>query len=376
VTAFPRVLDLSTSVGSAYTARVLADAGWDVVRLTPAAGDSLADQPSRWGGGEGGARWFTDLGKRVLEPAGDVDGGLVDVLSRLAAAADVVVADLSPAGRLAAGLDRDAVAALRPRLVRTSVSPFGATGPKAEWAATELVMQAASGLMFLTGEWDQPPMQLPPYQAEMLGGVAAASATVAAVLAARLDGRRHAVDVAMVEALAGHGYTALGAYLDRGEVLRREQRVRAGLRMVPASDGFVYCAPGALATMRMDGIATLIDEPRLAEERFQTAEGRMQHQEEFLALFVPPFRRRTAQEWFQAAAEAHMTFALVQSIDDLFGCPQMAARQLFVETARPDGTTVRTPGRAYRLEGSAAADLRPVAPRAVSLDEVLADWAV
>ncbi len=374
MTGFPKVLDLSTSVGSAYTARVLADAGWDVVRLDPPAGDPLEAQPSRWGGGDGGARWLTDLGKRVVERGGASTDELSDALVQLAGSADVVVADLSPGGRTAAGLGDDAVAALRPRLVRTSVSPFGATGPKAAWAASELVMQAASGLLFLTGEWDQPPTQLPPYQAEILGGVAAASATVAAVLAARLDRRRRAIDVAMVEALAAHGYTALGAYLDRGEVLRREQRIKAGLRMVPASDGFVYCAPSALTTMRMDGIATLIDEPRLAEERFQTAEGRMQHWEEFVALFVPPFRRRTAQEWFQAAADAHMTFALVQSVDDLFGCPQMAARELFVETERPDGTTVRTPGRAYRLEGSAADDLRPVAPRMVPLDEVLEGW--
>ncbi len=83
--------------------------------------------------------------------------------------------------------------------------------------------------------------------------------------------------------------------------------------MVPAQDRFVYCAPGALATMRMDGIAQLLDEPRLAEERFQTAEGRMDNLDEFVGLFAPPFRNRTAQEWFERAEAMHMTFALVQS---------------------------------------------------------------
>ena len=107
-------------------------------------------------------------------------------------------------------------------------------------------------------------------------------------------------------------------YVYNGAVARREARVKGGLRMVPASDRFVYCAPGAVSSMRMDGVAQLLDEPRLAEERFQTAEGRMENYDEFVSLFVPPFKRKTAQEWFEGAEAMHMTFALVQTVDDLF----------------------------------------------------------
>ena len=119
----------------------------------------------------------------------------------------------------------------------------------------------------------------------------------------------------------------------------------------------------------------LLDEPKLAEERFQTAEGRMRNYDEFVELFVPPFKRKTAQEWFEAAEKMHMTFALVQTMDDLFGCPQIAARELLREVEGPGGVPIRIPGRPFRLEGGPEATTRS-APREPGIDtkEVLAEW--
>ena len=231
--------------------------------------------------------------------------------------------------------------------------------PKASWAASDLVVQAASGLLYMTGEWDQPPLQLAPDQAALLGGVTGASAATLAASLGRRTGTVQYADIAMVETLASFAYSAVSQYVHHGEVTAREQRIKAGLRMVPAQDRFVYCAPGAVAAMRMDGIAELLSEPRLAEERFQTAEGRMQNWDEFVALFVPPFRTRTAQEWFERAEAMHMTFALVQTVDDLFVCPQLGARGLLRDVARTGrghaaaaGTAVS--GRRHAVAGAAA----------------------
>ncbi len=228
--------------------------------------------------------------------------------------------------------------------------------------------------MFLTGEYDQPPQQLPPYAAAMTGGLAAASAAVAALLSARKDGLIRRVDVAQVEAMATLTYSPTSNYAQHGELARREQRVKQALRMVPASDRFVYCAPGAVGSARMDGVAKLIDEPKLAEERFQTAEGRMQNYDEFLELFVPPFQRQTAQEWFEQAEALHLTFALVQTIDDLFSCPQLAARNMLRKVPGPAGDPVSIPGRPFRLEDGPPAPDRPAAQAGEHTAEVLQDW--
>jgi crotonobetainyl-CoA:carnitine CoA-transferase CaiB-like acyl-CoA transferase len=364
-----RALDVSCGVGAAYAAKLLAELDWDVVKYEPPGGDPLRARVSRWGGGAGGAFAFVNQGKRGVSevPA--------DLLAELAAAADVVLGDFSPPGLTVAGLDAQAADKLVPGQAVVSVSPFGLTMPKASWAASDLVVQAASGLLYMTGEWDQPPLQMAPDQAALLGGVTGASAATIAARLGRRTGTVQYADIAMVEAMASFAYSSVSQYVHRGEVTAREQRIKAGLRMVPARDRFVYCAPGAVAAMRMDGIAELLDEPRLAAERFQTAEGRMQNWDEFVALFAPPFRTRTAQEWFERAEAMHMTFALVQTVDDLFACPQLGARGLLRDVPGPGGITLRLPGRPFRTDATPPPQLRPAPPEpGCDTAAVLADW--
>jgi crotonobetainyl-CoA:carnitine CoA-transferase CaiB-like acyl-CoA transferase len=369
VTVRPRAVDLSTGVGAAYAAKLLVEAGWDVVKIEPLAGDPLRWFESRWGGGAGGAFAFVNYGKRgVVAP----ERRLLEALVRVA---EVAIADFSPQGCRETGLAPSDYEALAPRLAMVSVSAFGLAGPKADWPSSDLVVQAASGLLFLTGEWDQPPMQLPPYAAAMTGGLAAASATLAAVRAARRDGSPRRADVSMVEALAAHTYQSTTRYAYRGHVMRREQRIKQALRMVPASDGFVYCAPGAVASVDMRGVSRLTGVPELAEERFQTAQGRMENWDEYCSLFIPPFAKKTAKEWFEEAEALHLTFALVQTIDDLFACPQLEARSFFRSVPGPAGASVSIPGRPFRVEGLPPPAERP-APAAPGQDTeaVLEEW--
>ena len=364
-----RALDVATGVGAAYATKLLADVGWDVVKIEPPGGDPLRSRASRWGGGAGGAFAFINHGKRgAVAPERDA-------LERLAESADVVIGDFSPGGCAESGGAVEDFDTLRARGAVISVSPFGLRGPGAQAASSDLVIQAASGVLFLTGEWDQAPQQLPPYQAALTGGVAGASAALAALVGGPEADAPRRIDVSMLEALASYTHRETSRYIYTGEVHRREQRIKDGIRMAATSDGFVYCAPYALALARMDGIARLIEEPRLAEERFQTAEGRMQHWDEFCALFIPPFAKRSAREWFERAEALHLTFALVQTVDDLFACPQLAERKRFVEVPGPAGDTVAIPGRPFRLDGGPPGAVRP-APRAPGEHqaEVMREW--
>jgi len=169
-----RVLELSSTIAVAQAARMLGDVGWDVVKVEPQGGDAQRSAGSRWGGGEGAAFAALNAGKR------SVCAGPAEV-ARLAAEADVVVGDFRPDQLAALDLAPTAFEELAPRVAVVSVTPFGLTGPKASWAATDMTVQAASGLMFLTGEANQPPQQLAPYQSELTGGVMAASAALAAL---------------------------------------------------------------------------------------------------------------------------------------------------------------------------------------------------
>jgi len=340
-----RALDLSTGVGAAYATKLLSEVGWDVVNVEPRAGNPLRKLNTRWGNGNGGIFAYLNHGKRSVQ----VDA---DTLLALVQRSDVVVGDFSQQGRLETGLESDLFDKLSPRKFICSVSAFGLNGPKSHWASCDLTMQAASGMMFITGEADQAPMQLPPFAASMTGGLVAASAILAAVRAHRIEAtqtRSRMLDLSMVEAMVSLTHGQVGRYIQNGEVARREQRIKQALRMVPAADGFIYCAPGAVGNLAMDGIALLLEEPRLAEERFHTAEGRMQNWDEYLQLLVPPFAEKSAREWFAIAEKLHLTFALVQTVDELFECPQLNGRKFFQSAAGPNGLSALIPGRPFRM---------------------------
>ncbi|MBT5775022.1 MAG: hypothetical protein HOH95_11670, partial [Dehalococcoidia bacterium] len=87
-----------------------------------------------------------------------------------------------------------------------------------------------------------------------------------------------------------------------------------------------------------------------------------------------PFQRQTAQQWFEQAEALHLTFALVQTIDDLFSCPQLAARNMLRKVPDPDGNPIEIPGRPFRLEDGPPAPERPAAQPGEHTDEVLRDW--
>lgn len=322
-----RVLEVASSVAVAYVGRLFADLGWDVLCVVIPEHNAEA-LPYRWGAAQGGAQAFLNQGKRSIS----LDSTMP--LSTHAAEADVVLGDAS-------------VWELAGRYVTACITPFGRHGQQIPWS--DLTVQAASGFMSLTGEYDQVPQQLPPFAAQLTGAVGVSSAILAAVMAAQQDHTRRRLDMSLVDVLTGFVHLQAAQYAATGEVARREGRVKHAMRMVPTAEGFLYCAPGAVMTVDMHGVATLLDEPRLAEERFQTAEGRMQHWDEYVEFMVTNFQNESAAYWFEKAAELHLTFALVQSIDDLLQCPQLAARGMFKHYDLDDGRQATVPGPAFRL---------------------------
>ncbi len=362
----PRLLELPGGVGSAWAARLLAGLGWDVVKAEPEGGDGLRRQRSRWGDAAGARHAYVNAGKRsvLLDPA---------TLRELAAAADVVLGDLRPAPHRLIGVPADA---LRPRQVRACLSPFGVGGALPVLAELgqlpDLLLQAASGFLFLTGEHDQLPQQLPPDAAAMLAGAATAAAIVAASLAAMDDGRRHVLDLSEVEPLTAFAHAAVSRYQSTGAVLRREGRAKHALRMAPTRDGFVYCAPGAVQSIDMGAMAALLDDPVLSAPRFATATARMEHWDEYAARLCTRFATRDAAYWFEAASAMHLTFSLVQTMDDLARCPQLEARGL-LQPMRWEGHELALPVLPFRTPKARTALAAPSAP-ADDTAQVLRDW--
>ena len=348
-----KVIDISRGVAGAYCGQMLALTGAEVVAVAlchPAlpAGDA-ADQ----------IVWeYVNRGKTAL--AFNLSRGAeMTRLMELIEGADALIEDLGPRGLDVAGLAEARLRERNPRLVLTRISEFGQTGPWAGWAGSELVNLAAGGLLFLTGTWDRPPVQLAPYQAQLTAGLLAAVAT----MAARYGGEPVTVDLSKQESVLALITPALSEYAYNGTIPAREGTVSAMTRIERSADGWVYAGPGALNTADYRRFSELLEVPELAEERFATAEGRMEHWAEHQALVRPRLAERTTEEWLERAAAARLTFGPVQTAPEVLASDVLAERGFFADLTTSEGVA-RAPLAPYLVDGARPAALaEPLKPR-------------
>lgn len=272
-----RVLDLTTEMG-ALGVRVLSEYGAHVTRIEPPAGDPLRLQPP-FAASDSGERlslyWVHMMRGRDCRTLDlDLRAGR-EAFHELAAASDVVF-ESQPAGWFAdQGIDVDAVLAANPRLVWVSVTPFGRSGPRAGWQATDLIGMAAGGLLSLCGDRDLPPLRVSVEQAYAQAGLQALAGLVVALRGVRQGRPGQLVDVSMQAAVANCLGNARLFHEVEGVPTLRAGGGRAtgtqGSRLVyPCADGYVSFArmPDSLHAltdwMHEEGVEPGFDAERLA----------------------------------------------------------------------------------------------------------------
>src|SRR5262245_12317036 len=242
-----RVRDL-TNNGAVICGQILADLGADVIAVEPPGGSPAR----RIGPFRGDQRdpeeslfwWSYSRDKRSVVLHLETDEGRAR-FRRLGQTADFVIESVPSRYLARLGIGRPTLSALTPRLVLVSITPFGQQGPKAEWAATDLVMQAASGVLLLTGDEDRPPVRLPYEQAYQHAGAEAAVGALIAHAARERDGVGQHVDVSVQTAamIATQSAVLTWGWDKNLKFTRSAGGVRSG-RLVsrfiyPCQDGYV-----------------------------------------------------------------------------------------------------------------------------------------
>ncbi|WRL64223.1 CoA transferase [Blastococcus brunescens] len=244
-----RVLDLSGPMGN-YCGKLFAELGADVVLVEPPGGTALRHQPPFAGDRPDPERslpyLYNNTSKRSLRLDLDHPEGQ-QVLRDLAAGADLLIETDSPGRMAARGLGHEELSADHPGLVTTSITPFGQTGPYAEYEAGDLVCLAMGGLLYLGGYVDGPPVQAGLQQAYVAGNLFGAVASMLAVTAAETTGQGQHVDVSVQESVV-MGLENAAQFQDlEGRVRRRTggRQWRAGAGVFPARTATSTCSPGA-----------------------------------------------------------------------------------------------------------------------------------
>jgi formyl-CoA transferase/CoA:oxalate CoA-transferase len=322
-----RVLDCSRVLAGPFATMLLADLGADVIKLEPPDGDeSRAWGPPWWGApAERRSAYFASVNrnKRSLVVDLRTNAGR-DVLDRLAASADLLVHNARPSSAERLGLDAERLAATHPHLVVAVVGGF--PGTDAERPAYDLLAQATSGLMAITGEPDGGPTKVGVAVLDLLAGLDLAVGALATLLGrARggTDARR--VDVSLVEASVAALVGVLGNHLASGEEPGRWGSAHPNIapyQAFAARDGHLVVAVGNDAQF-----SRLLDVLRLPpSERFATNPDRVQHRDELVPWLSAAIVARGRDELLAALAGADVPAGPVNRVSEALA--SMQATQL------------------------------------------------
>ncbi|MCL2532768.1 MAG: CoA transferase [Nocardiaceae bacterium] len=270
-----RVVDLSRVLAGPFCTALLADAGADVVKIESKAGeDSRHLGPFR----DGESIYFNVLNRGKRSIALDLkDPEDRESLLQLIEDADVVVENFRPGVTTRLGIDYEAARARNPKIVYASISGFGQKGPMAGAAAYDLVVQALSGVMSITGTEDSGPTRLGESFGDTITGVFAAWGISTALLAARATGQGQHLDVAMFDSMLAMLPTAHSQLQASGETPKRvgnRHPVSTPFDTYRADDGLFVLAiaseKGFQTLARTMGREELITDPRFTEDALRT----------------------------------------------------------------------------------------------------------
>ncbi|TMC79137.1 MAG: CoA transferase [Chloroflexi bacterium] len=368
-----RVVDLTGALAGPYCTLMLADHGADVVKIEmPGAGD----ESRQWAPPHinGVSAYFLAINRNKRSVTSDLkhpDGKRI--LERLIERADVVVENFSPGVLSRLAFPDDRIRAMNRRAVICHVSGFGQDGPGRAWAAYDLVVQGMGGVMSLTGQPGGDPVMVGVPQADMVAGMFAAFAIVAALEARHRTGEGQVIDATMIGGQVALLSRQAARYFADGTVPRPEGNVHASIvpyQTFRAADGFVNicCANNAL----FERLCRAIDlEDLLDDSRFADNGSRVKHRDVLVPLIAARVHRMTKSEMVRKLREANVPVGPIHDLAEVFNDPVVRHLGLIAEVDHPVAGRVRAPGIPVRMSETPGSVRRAPPLLGEHTDEVL-----
>jgi len=370
-----RVVDLTRALAGPYCTLMLADHGAEVIKVEQ---PGTGDETRGWAPPEinGVSAYYLSINRNKRSITLDLkhpDGKRA--LERLIERADVVVENFSPGTFARLGFSAEHVRELNPRAIFCQISGFGQDGPGRAWAAYDLIVQGMGGIMSLTGEPGGEPVMVGVPQADMVSGMFAAFAIVAALHARGRTGVGQSIDATMIGGQVALLSRQAARYFADGTVPKPEGNVHASI--VPygtfrAADGFVNvcCGNNALFerlchALELDDLA---EDPRFADNGRRVANR---------AALIPMLEKRigalSRDEVVKRLREANVPVGPINDLAAVFADPTVRHLGLIAEVDHPTAGRVRAPGIPVRMDGTPPSVRTPPPLLGQHTDEVLSE---
>jgi crotonobetainyl-CoA:carnitine CoA-transferase CaiB-like acyl-CoA transferase len=350
------ILDLGQVIAMPFCTMLLADLGARVIKVeSPERGRervSLGIKRVRDGVEERvPAAQYRDRNKLGVTLELKTPRGLA-LFKELVAHADVVTENFSVGTMERLGLGYDDLAKVKPDLIYASITAFGQYGPYADQRGYDMLAQALSGYMSITGFPDGPPTRSGQSISDYYAGMLCAFSIVSAIHHRNRTGKGQRIDLALLDSLLVALDNLGERYTVGGETLTRAGNVSFGgssSGVYPTSDGHVGIAAGSSnAVWRR--FCEIIGQADLARDpRFATAPARRDRRDEVAAIIERWTSRHTKAEVVRALAEGGVPAAPVNDVSEMIADPQVKAREMFVEVDHPRFGSLTTTGTPLKL---------------------------
>jgi len=350
-----RVIEIGNFIATPFCGMQLADLGADVVKLENPDGGDFTRRSAPLIDGESSNFIRLNRNKRSLTLDLKSESGKA-ALKRLAAKTDIILENLRPGTMRGLGLGYDVLARENPNLIYVAASGWGQDGPYAPLPGLDIMAQAMSGLMSITGEEGGAPVKVGVPVTDLACGLYGALAATAALYARDRGAGGQFIDVSLFEAGVSLAMWEAGSYFATGEIPRRHgsaHQNNAPYQAFRSSDG--YFTAGATTPKTWKAFCTTLDLGSLERDpRFVDASARRANLAELLALIEEKTVARTSAEWVATLQQAGIPAALLQTYDQVFADPHLTARNFFVDAPHPKLGPVRQVGSPMRFSATKA----------------------
>lgn len=350
------VLDLTRVLSGPFATLQLADLGAEVIKVEHPRGgdDTRAFGPPFV---EGESTYFMSVNRRKKSLALDLKHPRgTEVAHRILESADVLIENFRPGAADRLGLGAETLRGKYPRLVTCSISGYGQAGDVryARRGGYDAVIQAASGMMALTGAPDGGPTKVGVALADMVAGLYATQGILAALHRREREGRGAHIDISMQDGMLSLLTYQAGIHFATGREPKRMGNAHPSIcpyESLPTADGLYALAVGNDAQFAR--LARAIDRPELlADPRYASNQARVAHREALLEVLLPIFATRSTAEW-EALGEAEgIPGGPVLSVSEALAHPQVDARGTVLTHQHPKAGAIRTLSSPVRLDGA------------------------
>lgn len=366
-----RVLDLSRVLAGPWASQIFADLGAEVIKIErPGKGDDTRTWGPPFATESGLSAYFcaANRGKKSVaidmsKPEGQA------LIKKLAKDSDVLLENFKVGGLDKLGLGPSDMLKLNPRLVYCSITGFGQTGPYRNRAGYDFLMQGMGGLMSVTGEPDGEPMKAGVAVVDVLTGLYASNAVMAALLERERSGAGQHIDLALFDVQIASMANQVSSYLVSGQ-----QPVRLGnahpsivpYQVFPTKDGHIILAVGN--DEQFARLVILANAPELAQDqRFSTNPARVKNRDILVPILETLLKARSSKDWLESLETQGIPAGPINDFAAIDADPQVQARGIF-KTLTPELRGVANPMRFSRSE---LQDNRPPPQLGADTDDVL-----